>query len=156
MLAVKSIPSGNNSRIADYYEGYLTGENPNQKATDEPSGKWCGSYAEQLQIAQSQVQKGDLKNGLNGYHPRTGEALSNNAGANHKPGHDLTFNAPKSVSIAAAAGSDEIRASICAAQQRAVESTIKYAENSGAFIQREGHAGEHKICLLYTSDAADE
>lgn len=152
MLSIKSInAAGGVSKVAAYYEGYQLGkENPNAKETtrqhDEPMGKWVGSYAEKRGFANQIVHRGEMERGLKGFDPKTGEPLSNNAGdERHKPGYDLTFSAPKSVSIAWASAPDELRDKIGAAHQKALESAIKYAEKSGAFIQREGHAGEFKV-----------
>ncbi len=152
MLSIKSInAAGGVSKVAAYYEGYQLGkENPNAKETtrqhDEPMGKWVGSYAEKRGFANQLVHRGEMERGLKGFDPKTGEPLSNNAGdERHKPGYDLTFSAPKSVSIAWASAPDELRDKIGAAHQKALESAIKYAEQSGAFVQREGHAGEFKI-----------
>lgn len=152
MLSFKSINAeGGVSKIAAYYEGYQLGkENPNEKETtrqhDEPMGKWVGSYAEKRGFANQIVHRGEMQRGLRGFDPKTGEPLSNNAGdERHKPGYDLTFSAPKSVSIAWASAPDELRDKIGAAHQKALESAIKYAEQSGSFVQREGHAGEFKV-----------
>lgn len=152
MLSFKSINAeGGVSKIAAYYEGYQLGkENPNSKETtrqhDEPMGKWIGSYAEKRGFANELVHRGEMQRGLRGFDPKTGQALSNNAGdERHKPGYDLTFSAPKSVSIAWASAPDELREKISAAHQKSIESAIKYAEQSGAFVQREGHAGEFKV-----------
>jgi conjugative relaxase-like TrwC/TraI family protein len=83
---------------------------------------------------------------LGGFHPRTNEALSNNAGdEKHKPGYDLTFSAPKSVSIAWASAPADLQRQISEAQQKAVERALAHAEQSGAFVQRAGHAGAEKI-----------
>lgn len=146
MLSVKSIPSGG-AGIAAYYENYQLGaEDPTAKQHDEPAGKWVGGFAEKRGFVGEQVRRGDLEKTLTGFDPRTGEALSNNAGAEkHKPGYDLTFSSPKSVSIAWASASPELQRQISQAQQIAVERALAYAERSGAFIQREGHAGVIKI-----------
>ena len=153
MLSIKSInAAGGVSKVAAYYEGYQLGkENPNAKETtarqhDEPMGKWIGSYAEKRGFANELVHRGEMERGLKGFDPKTGEPLSNNAGdERHKPGYDLTFSAPKSVSIAWASAPPELQKQISEAHQKAIESSIKYAEQSGAFIQREGHAGEFKV-----------
>lgn len=146
MLSVKSIPAGG-AAIAAYYENYQLGsENPGAKQHDEPAGRWVGSFAEKRGFAGEAVRRGDLTAALTGRDPRTGEKLSNNAGdEKHKPGYDLTFSATKSVSIAWASASPELQKAISEAQQKAVESALRYAEHSGAFVQREGHAGAVKV-----------
>lgn len=148
MLSVKSINAGASvGSVAAYYEGYQLGaEDPNARQHDEPAGRWVGSFAEKRGFGGEQVRRGDLEKTLTGFDPRTGEKLSSNAGEDrHKPGYDLVFNAPKSVSIAWASGSPELQKAISEAQQKAVESALRYAEHSGAFVQREGHAGHIKI-----------
>lgn len=156
MLTFESIDAKDNvSAVADYYEGYQVGkenlkdggkEKTPERQHDEPPGKWVGKYAEKIGIAGQVVHRGELSAGLRGFQPKTGEALSNNAGdERHKPGYDLTFSAPKSVSIAWASAPDELREKISAAHQAAVERALDYAQQSGAFIQREGHAGEFKV-----------
>lgn len=148
MLSVKSINAGANLlATAAYYENYQVGaEDPHARAHDEPPGRWVGSFAEKRGFAGELVARGDLRNALTGHDPKTGEALSRNAGHdNHKPGYDLTFSAPKSVSVAWASADKELQQRISEAQQRAVERALAYAEKSGAFVQRVGHAGAEKV-----------
>lgn len=149
MLSMKSIKSGGGvSKVAAYYEGYQLGaEDPNAKQHDEPNGKWIGAFSERLGFKDSIVHRGEIESALKGYDPKTGNPFSNNAGdERHKPGYDLTFSAPKSVSIAWASAAPELQREISAAHQRAIESAIEYAEQTGgAFIQREGHAGAIKV-----------
>ncbi|ACM33030.1 MobF family relaxase [[Acidovorax] ebreus] len=149
MLSMKSIKSGGGvSKVAAYYEGYQLGaEDPNAKQHDEPNGKWIGAFSERLGFKDSIVHRGEIESALKGYDPKTGNPFSNNAGdERHKPGYDLTFSAPKSVSVAWASASPELQREISAAHQRAIESAIEYAEQTGgAFIQREGHAGAIKV-----------
>lgn len=148
MLSVKSINAGANlSATAAYYENYQLGaEDPRARQHDEPPGRWVGTFAQKRGFAGETVKRGELKNALTGHDPKTGEALSRNAGhEKHKPGYDLTFSAPKSVSIVWAAADEKTQRAISEAQQRAVERAIEYAEKSGAFVQRAGHAGAEKV-----------
>lgn len=148
MLSVKSINSGSNtSAAASYYEGYQMGaEDPHARQHDEPPGTWAGSFAEKRGFAGEQVHRGEIQRALTGHDPKTGEKLSNNAGnEKHKPGYDLTFSAPKSVSAVWAAADEKTRAEISKAHERAVDKAMRYAEQSGAFVQRQGHAGAEKI-----------
>lgn len=149
MLSVKSISAaGGVSAVAAYYEGYQLGsETKDARQHDEPLGRWVGTFARERGFEHEIVHHGELAAALKGFDPKTGEALSSNAGnERHKPGYDLTFSAPKSVSITWASASPELRERISEAQQRAVENAIAYAERTGAaFIQREGHAGAIKV-----------
>ncbi len=139
MLSSKSITSG--SGAASYYED-LASEDYYTKG-GEPPGKWVGEYAKEIGLA-GEVKNGELAAGFAGFHPRTGEQIANNAGADHKSGYDLTFSAPKSVSTTWATADRETQQAISAAQQRAVEKALDYASKH-AFHQREGHAGSIKV-----------
>ncbi len=142
MLSVGSINAGQGGAAAAYYEGLA--KEDYYTAGGEPPGQWVGQHAERLGLDGKTVQPGQLSRALEGYHPTIGEALAKNAGDKHKPGHDFTFSAPKSVSAVWITASDQQRQAISAAQQRAVESALKYAEQN-AFHTRTGHAGEHHV-----------
>ncbi|WP_167631043.1 MobF family relaxase [Mariprofundus ferrooxydans] len=117
----------------DYYEG-----------GGEPPGEWQGSGAESLGLTGT-LADGELKMMLEGYHPTSGKALASNAGEGHRPGHDITFSAPKSVSaVWAAAGDPALRTQIQQAQAQAVQKAVEYIEKNVANIRR-GHGGvEHE------------
>lgn len=144
MLNFSSLGSGDGAQEqAEYYsnlsrEDYYTNGG-------EPQGKWIGTGAEKFGFGGDIVGKTDLYFAFQGYNPKFGDAIANNAGEGHKAGYDLTFSAPKSVSILWATADDTTRKAISEAQQKAVENAISYAEKSGAFIQREGHAGAIKV-----------
>ena len=91
------------------------------------------------------VTKEELVAALRGFDPKTGEALATNAGDKHHGGYDMTFSAPKSVSVVWAAANPEMRQAISAAQQRAVESAISHVETSGALTTSRGHAWQHRV-----------
>lgn len=103
---------------------------------------WLGAGAAALGL-HGEVRKDDQIAVLMGQHPATGEVL----GQQPKPGQarrmaaDLTFSAPKSVSVAWAAGTPELRAMIEKAQDRAVARTLANAENRLA-LGRRGKGGE--------------
>lgn len=139
MLSVKSIGSGGGA--AAYYENLAREDY--YTAGGEPPGQWVGEYAREIGLT-GEVQKGELEAGFAGFHPRTGEAIANNAGADHKAGYDLTFSAPKSLSTVWATADRETQTAISQAQQRAVEKALGYASKH-AFHQREGHAGAIKV-----------
>ena len=94
----------------------------------EAPGRW-GQAASWLGIS-GLVQSEQFQAIMQGFDPTTGEALVQNAGKeNHRAGWDLTFSAPKSVSVAYAVGSTEQRQQIEAAQQAAADAAMKYIEN---------------------------
>jgi conjugative relaxase-like TrwC/TraI family protein len=147
MLEFKSIGAGDDAQsIADYYtdlarEDYYTNGG-------EPAGKWIGAGAKMFGFGGDPVDKADLYYAFQGFNPKFGNAIATNAGEQHKAGYDLTFSAPKSVSIVWATTDEKTRKALSEAQQRSVEKAIAYAEKSGAFIQREGHAGAIKTPYL--------
>jgi Ti-type conjugative transfer relaxase TraA len=125
---------------ADYYlelarEDYYT-------EGGEPPGQWHGRGAEALGLT-GKVEREDLRSLFEGYGPN-GQALVQNAGeANRHSAWDLTFSAPKSVSVAWSQASPEIRQEIQAAHSEAVKAAISYLEDEAASTRR-GKAGCEK------------
>lgn len=76
----------------------------------------------------------------------TGTTYIDRAGRARKPsrpvaGFDLTFSAPKSVSVAWALGDRATQAAVYRAHLRAVEYVVGYAERAGVFSSRSGDGG---------------
>lgn len=144
MLSFHSINAGADAAgAAKYYEDLAREDY--YVAGGEPPGKWVGKFAQALNLDGQRVQKGQLIEAFSGFDPTTGKSLARNAGSMHKPGYDLTFSAPKSVSVIWASADQATRHAISAAQQKAVEAAIAHAEKVGAFVQRAGHGGVEKI-----------
>ena len=81
---------------SDYYMG------------QEVNGTWNGKAAEILGVGTGgEVSKEQFKNLLRGLHPVTGKKLVQRLGKNRRPGVDLTFSVPKSVSLLWAINRDE-------------------------------------------------
>ena len=119
--------------VEDYYS---------QGSESTPS-RWVGSAAEALALS-GPVDREDHLQTLQGFDPRTGEALVQKAGENRRYAIDLTFSAPKSVSIAWAVGTEEVKRGIEAAQDRAVEKTLAFIEERMS-LGRRGSASEGTI-----------
>src|SRR5205823_452243 len=84
----------------------------------------------------------DLQSLLAGRHPRTGEAIGR---ANRRlPGYDLTFSAPKSVSLLYGLGSATVSAEVVAAHEAAVDAALGYLEREAAVVRR-GTDGVHQL-----------
>ncbi|MGV2874176.1 MobF family relaxase, partial [Colwellia sp. E150_009] len=117
----------------------------------EPDGKWCGSAASLLKL-KGAVTSDVLSNLLKGYSPCGKTALCQNADHNHTPGWDLTFNAPKSVSVLWAAAAPDLRQKIQSAQLTAVKEAIAVIEEYAA-VTRRGEAGcdREKVAGLITA-----
>lgn len=131
MMSLKSI--SNTVQAAQYYESLATEDY--YELGGEPAGYWVGQLQSALYL-NGELCAGELGKMLQGYHPTSGEALASNAGIDHKGGWDMTFSAPKSVSVAWALADHEPRTAIQAAQKKAVEAGIKFLEKN-AFSSRD-------------------
>ena len=88
------------------------------------------------------VRPDDLQSVLAGVDPATGEQL--HRAKNRKvPGWDLTFRAPKSVSILWGLGEPAIAGQVVAAHEAAVARAVSYMEDVAAWT-RTGHNGIHR------------
>lgn len=96
---------------------------------------WMGSAAEALGLSGS-VSREDHIRTLMGQAPRTEESLVQGAGVERRYAWDLTFSAPKSVSIAWAIGDEKTRKGIEDAQTRAVAEVIKFVEETFPLARR--------------------
>jgi len=137
--AVADYPDENRNKekqvgaVEDYYS---------QGSEATPSA-WMGSAAEALDLSGT-VDRDDHLRTLQGFDPRTGEAFVQKAGENRRYAFDLTFSAPKSVSIAWAVGDEETKKGIEAAHDRAVEKTLAFIEEKFA-LGRRGSAKDGTI-----------
>lgn len=101
----------------------------------EPDGVWGGSASSALGL-KSLVEGDDFKNILQGLSPCGKFKLCQTSGETHTPGWDLTFNAPKSLSVLWAAADDKLRQEIQKAQLRAVREAVSLLEANAAFTRR--------------------
>lgn len=119
----------------DYYvdEDYYQTE-------DQPEGIWIGKGAIALGISSNFIgaEYHSIMNGLalDGKTP-----LCAIPGETHQPGWDLTFSAPKSVSIVWAAADQSLREKISEAQLVAVKRAVSFLEKHAAFTRR-GQGGQ--------------
>lgn len=131
MMSFKSI--SNSSEAALYYESLATEDY--YASGGEPAGYWLGQLQSAMHL-NGEVQVGELGKILQGYHPITGETMASNAGEAHKAGWDMTFSAPKSVSVAWALANAETKKEIQNAQKMAVEAGVRFLEKH-AFSSRD-------------------
>jgi len=111
-------------------------------ADDKSAGIWIGKGAILLGIHNKEIL-GEYHNIMKGFDPSGKEPLCATPGETHQPGWDLTFSAPKSVSIVWAAADQTLREKISDAQLVAVKRAISFLENHAAFTRRE-HAGQRR------------
>lgn len=109
----------------------------------EPPGRWYGQTAQQLGLTGT-VDTADFNPLFHGFDRTGATPLVQDAGDEHYAGWDLTFSAPKSVSVLWAMTEDPgVRERIQAAQHAAVEATLGFAERHCAYTRR-GHNGAER------------
>jgi Ti-type conjugative transfer relaxase TraA len=118
--------------VEDYYLG--SGEAP---------GYWLASGADDLGL-EREVGDFELRNVLNGRHPTTGNPLVPERRGERVPGFDLTFRAPKSVSLLHALGPKEASNEVAAAHNAAVHAALDYLERHASGARR-GKGGKDRI-----------
>ncbi len=108
----------------DYYQG--GGEAP---------GAWHGHGAQQLGLG-GRVEDEPFTAVLAGHRPDDGGKLRSSTGPSRLAGFDLTFSAPKSVSILFGVGEPAIAAAVRDAHDEAVRQALGYMEREATFTRR--------------------
>jgi conjugative relaxase-like TrwC/TraI family protein len=138
MLSIGKLGSGQEryylDKVAEGAEDYYSGEG-------EAAGYWLGDAAGELGL-EGHVEPDQLIAMLTGANPATGEPLGlrHVAGRGPVPGFDLTFSAPKSVSLAWALGGEDAGTEIAAAHAASVEAALDYLQREACWTRR-GHGG---------------
>ncbi len=112
----------------DYYSG--RGESP---------GRWTGSGAETLRLG-GRVDDDGFMALMEGRDPGTGERLKRVGGRSKVAAFDLTFSAPKSVSVLFTIGEPALAAALVEAHESAVDAAVGYLEREACRVRR-GHGG---------------
>ena len=133
MLSMSAMSSGQ----AGYYLGlaredyYLSG--------GEPPGRWFGEGAQRLGLV-GQVEPDQLYNLFAGRTPGGERSLIQNqrhdGKAEHRPGWDLTFSAPKSVSTLWSQADEEKRQALQNIHARAVVAALDYLQDTATSTRR--------------------
>lgn len=137
MLSISAISSSTDAAI--YYQ-HLAQRDDYYLDGGEPPGRWVGTGASALALS-GNVSAEKFTRVLSGADPTTGKSRVRGAGDAHRPGWDLTFSAPKSVSAAWAAADETERAAIAATHDTAVDAALGLLEDEAATARR-GRAGE--------------
>ena len=139
MLSIGALSSA--SQGASYYErdGYYAKDDPEHRE----ASAWAGRGAEELGLT-GPVDPGTFRAVLEGKVPDgSGQELGRRGKDGeilHRPGRDLTFSAPKSVSLAALVGGDD---RIVDAHDRAVAATLAWVEGNAAETRmKDGQTGQ--------------
>ncbi len=119
--------------IEDYYTG--AGEAP---------GRWLGTAADELRLS-GEVVADALRTVLTGNRPHAGGPLTRSGqGKSRVPGFDLTFSAPKSVSLLFGLGDDHVNRAVRDAHEAAVDAALAYMERHAA-LGRRGKGGTTSV-----------
>ena len=108
----------------DYYSG--RGESP---------GRWTGSGAETLGLG-GRVDDDGFMALMDGRDPGTGERLKRVGGRSKVAAFDLTFSAPKSVSVLFAIGERALAGALVEAHESAVDAALGYLEREACRVRR--------------------
>src|SRR5664280_691737 len=119
------------NNVDDYYLG--RGEAP---------GQWIGSTAQSLGLS-GQVDADMLRNLLAGK-SAFGDDLGARLSQERRPGYDLTFSAPKGISLLWAFGPDQVRDAISIAHDRALDAVIDHLSTEACYARR-GAGGQQLI-----------
>src|ERR1700730_6677715 len=114
----------------DYYSG--RGEAP---------GEWVGAGAKRLGLS-GRVTSEQFSWLIAGLDPRDPDVRLRSSDRDPKiAALDLTFSAPKSVSVLAAVGPDELTRELIVAHEQAIRAALSYLEDTAVQVRR-GHDGE--------------
>ena len=123
-------------QVAQGLEDYFSGRG-------EAPGRWVGRGA-RLVGAAGDVDHAGFMRAMAGCDPRTGQQLKPPHGRARVAAFDLTFSAPKSVSVLFAIADEGVSAALLAAHESAVAAALDYVEREACFTRR-GHNGVERI-----------
>ncbi len=134
MISIGKLGAGQENyyleKVAEGAEDYYSGEG-------EAQGEWMGDAAEELGLS-GEIDPKQLTAMLTGNNPATGEPLGLRAvgGRGPVPGFDLTFSAPKSVSLTWALGGSEVAGQVAEAHGKAVQAALRYMQREACWTRR--------------------
>ncbi len=135
MLSIGKLGKGQEcyylDKVAEGAEDYYSGEG-------EVAGEWLGDAAEDLGLS-GEVEAAQLEAMLTGRNPVDGEPLVGMRGvpsSGSVPGFDLTFSAPKSVSLLWGLGGPVAAVEVKAAHREAVTAALDYMQREACWTRR--------------------
>ena len=117
----------------DYYSG--RGESP---------GRWAGRSGGMLGLT-GEVDEDGFAALMEGRHPGTGERLKRVGGRSKVAAFDLTFSAPKSVSVLFAVGGPALGGALVEAHESAVAAAVGYLEREACRVRRGRGGIRHEV-----------
>jgi conjugative relaxase-like TrwC/TraI family protein len=138
MLSIGKIALGQHryyeQQVAQGQDDYYTGRG-------EAPGEWAGAGAQALGL-RGRVGAGQFGALIAGHDPRDPAARLRSAATDPKvAAFDLTFSAPKTVSILFAVAPEQVSGELAACHEEAVRAALGYLEETAVAVRR-GHAGE--------------
>ncbi len=132
------------SRSPSYYTSVVaTGREDYYAGRGEAPGEWVGQGAAVLDLS-GEVDADDLGALMEGRRPGSQDQLRRPFGERAVVGFDLTFSAPKSVSILYGAGDEQLSRAVREAHDGAVRAALGYMERAACRARR-GHAGVERV-----------
>jgi len=127
VLRVAKVRSGGGAYYLEVAAGTGTGI--------EAAGRWMGTGSPELGLS-GWVNAADLHAVLAGQEPGTGEVLGTARHRVRVAAYDMTFSAPKSVSLLHALGDADVSAAVAAGHARAVGAAMAYVESRALAVRR--------------------
>ena len=131
MLSIGKLGHGQESY---YLETVASGAEDYYIGRGEAPGRWLGTMTAELGL-DGRVSADDLRQVLAGVDPISGDRFAR-GGERRVPGFDLTFCAPKSVSVLWGLGDREVSAVVRAAHDRSVDAALAYLEEQACWSRR--------------------
>ena len=136
MLSIGKLGAGQETyyleKVAQGAEDYYSGEG-------EAEGQWKGAGARELGL-ENEVGAEQLTAMLTGLDPASGALLVGSRGVSGGrgpvPGFDLTFSAPKSVSLLWALGDPATQAAVRKAHERSLDAALSYMQRQACWTRR--------------------
>jgi conjugative relaxase-like TrwC/TraI family protein len=137
-----------------YYERQVAqGRDDYYSGRGEVPGHWAGSGAKSIGVG-GRVDDDGFMALMDGRDPGTGERLKRVGGRSKVAAFDLTFSAPKSVSVLFAIGEPTLAGALVKAHESAVDAAVGYLEREACWVRRgcggvQREAGEGFVAAAY-------
>jgi conjugative relaxase-like TrwC/TraI family protein len=135
MLSIGKLAAGQEryyeQQVAKGLDDYFTGRG-------ESPGRWMGRGAADLGLT-GKVEDGQLSALMAGRDPKTGETLREHDVK--VAALDLTFSAPKSISVLYAVADERVSAELVVCHEQAVEAALGYLEDTAVLVSRRTGGG---------------
>ncbi|MGO9496432.1 MAG: MobF family relaxase [Solirubrobacteraceae bacterium] len=130
-------------QLAHYEQQVAQGLADYFSARGEAPGRWVGAGCGGIGVS-GRVDRDGFMRAVHGCDPRTRERLRPEHGRTKVAAFDLTFSAPKSVSVLFAIGDEAMSAALLNAHERAVAEAFAYVEREACFTRR-GRNGAFRV-----------